>query len=85
MQQLEGAAQMTVRDQGMGIAAEDQDRIFEQFERTDDSHKRAAGLGLGLYITRQIVRSHGGEIGVASEPGNGAQFSVLLPLRAAAQ
>ncbi len=85
VQQLDGTAQVTVRDQGMGIAAEDQGRIFEQFERTDDSRKRAAGLGLGLYITRQIVRSHGGEIGVASEPGKGALFSVLLPLSAAAQ
>ena len=64
-----GHAEISVRDRGMGIAPQDQQRIFEQFERTDDSRKRAAGLGLGLFITRQIVRSHGGEIGVESTPG----------------
>ncbi|CAN5749512.1 hybrid sensor histidine kinase/response regulator [soil metagenome] len=77
-------ASMTVQDGGMGIAPEDQQRIFEQFERTDDSKKHAAGLGLGLYITRQIVRAHGGEIGVESAPGAGAVFRVTLPLEAVA-
>ena len=80
---LPGAGQqasMTVQDAGMGIAPEDQQRIFEQFERTADSKKQAAGLGLGLYITRQIVRAHGGEIGVESKPGAGAIFRVTLPL-----
>ncbi len=57
-------------------------RIFEQFERTDDSRKHAAGLGLGLYITREIVRAHGGEITVESAPGEGALFRVALPLHA---
>jgi signal transduction histidine kinase len=79
-----GLARMSVRDQGMGIAPQDQQRIFEQFERTDDSRKQAAGLGLGLYITRQIVRAHGGEIGVESAPGAGAVFRVTLPLGAPA-
>jgi signal transduction histidine kinase len=77
-----GVARMSVRDQGMGIAAEDQERIFEQFERTEDSRKQAPGLGLGLYITRQIVRLHGGEIGLESAPGQGALFCVSLPLQA---
>jgi len=75
-------AVMTVRDHGIGIAPEDQGRIFEQFERTDDSRKHAAGLGLGLYITREIVRAHGGEITVESAPGEGALFRVALPLHA---
>lgn len=75
-------AVMAVRDQGIGIAPEDQGRIFEQFERTDDSRKHAAGLGLGLYITREIVRAHGGEITVESAPGEGALFRVALPLHA---
>ena len=73
---------MSVSDQGPGIAAEDHARIFEQFERTDDSRRQAPGLGLGLYIARQIVRSHGGEIDLASAPGQGATFSVILPLSA---
>jgi signal transduction histidine kinase len=72
-------AQMSVRDQGIGIAPADQERIFEQFERTADSRKHAPGLGLGLYITRQIVRLHGGEIALESRPGEGALFRVNLP------
>ncbi|MDM0006575.1 hybrid sensor histidine kinase/response regulator [Variovorax sp. J22G73] len=77
-----GMAQVAVRDQGIGIAPEDQGRIFEQFERTADSHKHAAGLGLGLYITRKIVSLHGGRIGVQSAPGEGSRFVVDLPLDA---
>jgi signal transduction histidine kinase len=74
-------AELSVRDHGMGVAQEDQARIFEQFERTDDSRKRAPGLGLGLYITRQIVRLHGGDIAIDSSPGQGALFVVRLPLQ----
>jgi signal transduction histidine kinase len=74
-------ALLTVKDQGMGIAPADQDRIFGQFERTDDARDKAAGLGLGLYITRQIVVAHGGSISVASTPGAGAEFRVHLPAR----
>lgn len=73
-------AVLTVRDEGMGIAQADQQRIFEQFERTEASRSKAAGLGLGLYITRQIVLSHGGQIEVCSTPGEGATFTVRLPL-----
>ncbi|HEX7867499.1 MAG TPA: hybrid sensor histidine kinase/response regulator [Variovorax sp.] len=82
VQQVGNTAQVAVRDQGIGIAQEDQGRIFEQFERTDVSRKHAAGLGLGLYITRKIVDLHGGQIGVESAPGEGSRFVVDLPLRA---
>ena len=82
-QQAGGTARVSVRDQGIGIAPEDQARIFEQFERTDDSRKHAAGLGLGLYITRKIVDLHGGHIGVESTPGQGSRFVVDLPLEPA--
>ena len=78
----DGFARVSVRDRGIGIAAEDQARIFEQFERTADSRKHAAGLGLGLYITRKIVDLHGGHIGVESVPGEGSRFVVDLPLHA---
>ncbi|MGE4239500.1 hybrid sensor histidine kinase/response regulator [Ramlibacter sp.] len=71
-------ALLSVRDGGMGIAPEDQERIFAQFERVNGPQK-VAGLGLGLYITRQIVRSHGGDITVRSAPGEGAEFTVHLP------
>ncbi|MDM0043285.1 hybrid sensor histidine kinase/response regulator [Variovorax dokdonensis] len=76
-------AVVSVRDHGCGIAEEDQRRIFEQFERTEESRRKAPGLGLGLYITRQIVLAHGGEIEVQSAPGEGATFTVRLPLGAA--
>ena len=82
VRQQDGRARMSVSDRGPGIAAADQARIFEQFERTADSRRQAPGLGLGLYIARQIVRSHGGEIALESAPGQGATFSVNLPLRA---
>lgn len=72
-------AVITVRDHGGGIAAEDQPRIFEPFERLA-STSGEDGAGLGLYIVREIVRAHGGRIEVASTPGDGAMFSVFLPL-----
>jgi signal transduction histidine kinase len=73
-----GGVRLDVRDQGRGVAPEDQSRIFEQFERAADN-KVSAGLGLGLYISRQIVEAHGGTIGVASTLGEGSVFSVWLP------
>ncbi|OOG36787.1 hybrid sensor histidine kinase/response regulator [Polaromonas sp. A23] len=70
---------ISVRDQGRGISEADQQRIFEQFERiaSDDG---TGGLGLGLYITRQLVEAHGGTIDVKSRPGEGSVFTVTLPL-----
>jgi len=73
---------VSVRDQGMGIAPADQERIFEQFERTDGA-SQVAGLGLGLYIARQIAQAHQGRLEVRSAPGEGAEFILSLPLRAA--
>jgi len=80
-----GRVRMSVRDRGIGIAPQDQARIFEQFERTDDSRRHAAGLGLGLFITREIVRAHGGAITVESRPGEGSCFEVTLPARPPAE
>ncbi|MHB8873197.1 MAG: sensor histidine kinase [Myxococcaceae bacterium] len=73
-------AVLTVADRGMGIASEDVARIFEKFERAM-AVRQVAGLGLGLYITRQIVQAFGGSIEVSSRPGEGSIFTIQLPLR----
>jgi signal transduction histidine kinase len=72
-------ARLVIQDHGIGIAKQDQTRIFERFERAVSS-RHFGGLGLGLFITRQIVNSHGGSISVESEPGMGSRFIVDLPL-----
>jgi signal transduction histidine kinase len=71
-------ARLTVRDQGIGIAEEDLGRIFERFERAV-SDRHYGGLGLGLYITRQIVEAFGGTVRVASRSGHGSTFTLELP------
>jgi signal transduction histidine kinase len=68
---------LTVRDHGVGIASRDHARIFQRFERVDT--KRGKGLGLGLWIVRQIVVAMGGTITVTSELGKGAELTVTLP------
>lgn len=69
-----------VRDHGIGIHDADQRRIFGRFERAV-SRETYPGMGLGLWITREIVEAHGGRIGVESRPGAGALFRVTLPRR----
>jgi PAS domain S-box-containing protein len=73
---------LQIRDQGLGIALVDQARIFERFERAS-KHAGSGGLGLGLYIVKQITDAQGGAIKVQSEPGYGATFTVELPLQSA--
>lgn len=72
-------ARVEVRDHGIGISEDNQKRIFQQFERVSGSPV-AAGLGLGLFISEQIVAAHGGSITVQSRIGEGALFRVSLPL-----
>ncbi|MCY1042360.1 PAS domain S-box protein [Corallococcus sp. bb12-1] len=71
-------ARLIVEDHGLGIPSEAQGRIFERFERA--ASRNYGGLGLGLFITRQIVEAHGGSIRVESTPGLGAKFIVELPM-----
>ena len=71
-------ASVIVEDDGIGIAADRRDQIFERFERAVSS-AHYGGLGLGLWIAKQIVDAHGGTIGVHSELGAGATFTVTLP------
>lgn len=78
--QVEGASvHLFVKDQGIGMSKEVQTKIFDRFERAVDSNE-VSGLGLGLYISRQIVEAHGGTIRVESELGQGTTFEVTLPL-----
>jgi signal transduction histidine kinase len=72
-------AEVSVRDRGIGIAPENLERIFDRFERAVPSVSYG-GLGLGLYITRQLVAAHGGTISAKSEPGKGTEIVVRLPL-----
>ncbi|HET6283958.1 MAG TPA: HAMP domain-containing sensor histidine kinase [Polyangia bacterium] len=76
-------AELVVRDHGIGIATEDQQRVFERFERANPSRKQP-GLGLGLWITSELVRAHGGTIRVESQVNQGATFTIRLPRRPAA-
>jgi PAS domain S-box-containing protein len=78
-----GQARLRVRDEGIGIAEEDLPRIFNRFERAV-SVRHYGGLGLGLYISREIVESHGGHVTVESQPGQGSTFTVDLPQEAPA-
>ena len=73
------SALILVQDHGIGIAEEDQARIFERFERAVPV-RNYGGLGLGLYLVRWIVNSHGGAVRVESKPNAGATFIVELPL-----
>jgi PAS domain S-box-containing protein len=70
---------VAVRDEGAGIPPEEQDRIFDRFRRASNVDLGIAGMGLGLYISREIVRAHGGEIRVESAPDVGSTFTVALP------
>jgi signal transduction histidine kinase len=72
-----GGALIRVVDHGIGVAAEEQAKIFERFERAVEN-REFGGFGLGLWIARQIVESSGGKIEVVSAPGQGATFTVTL-------
>ena len=77
----DGAFLVAVSDTGPGIAAADQQKIFEQFQQTDSASIRAkGGTGLGLAIVKRIVEMHGGHVRVESCLGQGATFRVSLPV-----
>jgi GAF domain-containing protein/HAMP domain-containing protein/anti-sigma regulatory factor (Ser/Thr protein kinase) len=79
----QGRFRVSVSDTGPGIPLEEQARIFEEFHQVDSSNtKKKGGTGLGLAIAKRIVELHGGSISVESEPGQGAKFTIELPVRA---
>lgn len=74
-------AEISISDQGVGIAEADIERIFERFYRVDSARSRdTGGTGLGLSIVKHVISNHGGDIQVWSDPGTGSTFTVLLPL-----
>jgi signal transduction histidine kinase len=78
----DGSFMVSVSDTGPGIAPEDQQRIFEEFQQADTSNTRKkGGTGLGLSIAKRILALHGGRIWVESVPGKGSTFSFTLPVR----
>jgi signal transduction histidine kinase len=77
----ESTARLRVRDQGIGIASEATERIFERFERVATGHQRKS-LGVGLYIARQVIDAHGGVVRVESSTPAGSTFIVELPRHA---
>ena len=79
----DNAVRVSVTDTGPGIAAEDQERIFEEFQQTEAGAGQREGTGLGLALSKRLVELHGGRIWVDSEPGEGSAFVFTLPSRAA--
>ncbi|MGE3691428.1 MAG: sensor histidine kinase [Novosphingobium sp.] len=77
LEEHEGRARITVADQGHGLSADEQQRIFEKFERLGRSGD--GGSGLGLYISRRLARAMNGDLTVESAPGQGARFILELP------
>ena len=76
---------MDVVDHGIGIARDDQARIFERFQRVQSEETTGiAGTGLGLTLALHVVEAHRGRIAVVSQPGRGSTFSVCIPLQAQA-
>jgi len=76
-----GEASVSVTDQGIGIAPEDQARLFTRFVRIEkQSTQHISGTGLGLWLSREIARMHDGDLTVESTPGSGSTFTLQLPL-----
>lgn len=79
VEKLPQGVKITVIDHGPGIAREYLDQLFDRYFRVDRKNHQSSGLGLGLYISAEIIRRHGGDIGMDSEPGKGSAFWFNLP------
>lgn len=81
MEDRRDAVSIAVRDTGPGIPADKIEHLFQPFAQLDEqTREQKRGTGLGLVLSRQIVTLHGGRIGVASEPGQGSEFTMVLPV-----
>jgi GAF domain-containing protein len=77
----DGSVEVSVSDTGVGIAPEDQERVFEEFRQVGTADKKAEGTGLGLTLCRKFVELHGGRIWVKSQVGAGSTFTFTIPVR----
>jgi signal transduction histidine kinase len=76
---MEGFAKISVSDRGPGISPENLSKLFDRYYQVEQTNRRAQGLGLGLFISAEIIKKHEGQFGVASEPGRGSDFWFTLP------
>jgi signal transduction histidine kinase len=74
---------VTVQDHGIGIPRNEREHLFERFFRAENAKGRVSGMGLGLYISREIIQRHGGVMWVDSEEDQGSLFGIALPMVAA--
>lgn len=79
-EKYQNSVRVSVTDFGIGLSADHIERIFERFYRVEDKKHMTSGLGMGLYISAEIINNHRGDIGVNSELGKGATFYFDLPL-----
>jgi signal transduction histidine kinase len=78
---VNGSVEVSVSDTGVGIAAEDQEAVFEEFRQVGTADKKVEGTGLGLALSRKFIELHGGKIWVKSQVGEGSTFTFTIPLR----
>ncbi|MVN22374.1 ATP-binding protein [Mucilaginibacter arboris] len=80
-QQIDGMAQVSIKDEGMGIKQQDKEKLFERFYRVENAHTSTiSGFGIGLYLSAEIIQHHAGKIWVESEIGKGSTFYFSLPI-----
>jgi two-component system CheB/CheR fusion protein len=77
---LDGNVHVLVTDEGIGLSDEQREKIFERFYRVEDKTYSASGLGMGLYISTEIIKHHKGQINVHSQLGKGSTFYFTLPV-----
>jgi signal transduction histidine kinase len=78
---VDGMAEISVADSGIGIAPEDQETVFEEFRQVGRAEQKIEGTGLGLALSRKFIELHGGRIWVESQVGQGSTFTFTIPVR----